>query len=619
MSATRVLVAEKIGDSGIDLLREHFDVDLGVGWDREELARADRRLRGHPDPLGDQARRRAARPRPTRLRAVGRAGVGVDNVDVAAATKRGIVVANAPESNVITAAEHTMALLLALARNVPQAHASLTGGAWERSKFSGVELYEKTLGILGFGRIGQLVAQRARGFGMRVVAFDPYVGAERYRELGVEQAESPDDVYAAADFLTLHLPKTPGDRGLAQRRGARQVQGRRAGAQRRPRSAGRRRGPEGGARLRQGRRRGARRVPLRAGHRAPAVRVSERDRHPAPGRLDRRGDRPRRLPGRRAGRRGARPAASSPARSTSRRSPPRTWRCSGPFVPLCRVARPDRDRARGRRGRLGRPDPDRVPRPPRRARHPAARRSRCCSARSPATPRRRSTRSTRRRSPRSAGSASSRPSTPTARDYTDLVRVEVTAGEQRGPRRRHADRPPQPPAPARGVGPALRRPARGAHHAVPLPRPARDDRPGRAPRSAQHGVNIVSAAVGRLPDERRPARAAWRRWRSRPSAPVPRRGRRDRLQRRVRGRADGRAVGARTLGHEPSRRHPRPACYAVRRDGTPPRPSTSSPPPLGGNSAPAAARSREPAPRRSQVRDQRKERHDTSLTTPTEY
>ena len=93
----------------------------------------------------------------------------------------------------ITAAEHTMALLLALARNVPQAHASLTGGKWERSKFSGVELYEKTLGILGFGRIGQLVAQRARGFGMRVVAYDPYVGAERYRELGVEQAESPDD------------------------------------------------------------------------------------------------------------------------------------------------------------------------------------------------------------------------------------------------------------------------------------------------------------------------------------------------------------------------------------------------------------------------------------------
>ncbi len=143
--------------------------------------------------------------------------MGVDNVDVPAATKRGIVVANAPQSNVITAAEHTMALLLALARNIPQAHASLTGGAWERSKFSGVELHEKTLGILGFGRIGQLVAQRARGFGMRVIAFDPYVATERYRELGVEKAASSDELYAAADFLTLHLPKTPGHRGLARR------------------------------------------------------------------------------------------------------------------------------------------------------------------------------------------------------------------------------------------------------------------------------------------------------------------------------------------------------------------------------------------------------------------
>ena len=135
--------------------------------------------------------------------------MGVDNVDVEAATKRGVVVANAPQSNVITAAEHTIAMLLALARNVPQAHASLTGGAWERSQYSGVELKEKTLGILGFGRIGQLVAQRALGFGMRVLAFDAYVAEERFRELGVERAETSDDLYARRDFLTLHLPKTP--------------------------------------------------------------------------------------------------------------------------------------------------------------------------------------------------------------------------------------------------------------------------------------------------------------------------------------------------------------------------------------------------------------------------
>jgi D-3-phosphoglycerate dehydrogenase len=204
----RVLVAEKIGDSGIELLQRHFDVDLGVGWSREELSERigdyDAILIRSATKLDSELLGRAGR-----LRAVGRAGVGVDNVDVPTATQRGIVVANAPQSNVITAAEHTMALLLALARNIPQAYASLTGGAWDRSKFSGVEVQEKTLGILGFGRIGQLVAQRARGFGMRLIAYDPYVSADRYRELGVEKAESSDEVYAAADFLTLHLPNTP--------------------------------------------------------------------------------------------------------------------------------------------------------------------------------------------------------------------------------------------------------------------------------------------------------------------------------------------------------------------------------------------------------------------------
>jgi D-3-phosphoglycerate dehydrogenase / 2-oxoglutarate reductase len=205
---SRVLVAEKIGESGIDLLREHFDVDVGVGWSRDEL---EERIGKYDGVLIRSATKLDAGliARAGRLRAVGRAGVGVDNVDVEAATKRGIIVANAPQSNVITAAEHTMAMLLALARNVPQAHASLTSGKWERSKFSGVELYEKTLGILGFGRIGQLVAERARSFGMRLIAYDPYVGAERYERLGVEKADSSDDLYAAADFITLHLPNTP--------------------------------------------------------------------------------------------------------------------------------------------------------------------------------------------------------------------------------------------------------------------------------------------------------------------------------------------------------------------------------------------------------------------------
>ncbi|HEY1591948.1 MAG TPA: phosphoglycerate dehydrogenase [Solirubrobacteraceae bacterium] len=209
---TRVLVAENIGASGTELLKGRFDVEVANGWSAEQLAD---RIGEFDGILIRSATKMNAGliDRAERLKVIGRAGVGVDNVDVAAATKHGIVVANAPQSNVVTAAEHTMALLLALARNIPQAHASLTGGAWERSKFSGIELYEKVLGIVGFGRIGQLVAQRARGFGMRVIAYDPYVSAERYRELGAEKADSPDDVYAAADFLTLHLPNTPDTKG----------------------------------------------------------------------------------------------------------------------------------------------------------------------------------------------------------------------------------------------------------------------------------------------------------------------------------------------------------------------------------------------------------------------
>jgi D-3-phosphoglycerate dehydrogenase len=207
MSRQRVLVAEKVGASGIDLLEEHFDVELGFDWDREQVKQ---RLPEFDGILIRSATKLDAEllEAGTNLKAIGRAGVGVDNVDVPEASKRGIVVANAPLSNVVTAAEHTMALLLALARNVPQANQSLREGRWDRSKYSGVELYEKTLGILGFGRIGQLVAERARGFGMNVIAYDPVVSDERYKELGVERAAQPDDVYAVADFLSLHLPKT---------------------------------------------------------------------------------------------------------------------------------------------------------------------------------------------------------------------------------------------------------------------------------------------------------------------------------------------------------------------------------------------------------------------------
>ena len=209
----RVLVREPIAEAGIELLRERFDVDVdGNGELGERIGDYDAIVIRSATKLTAELIERA-----DRLKVIGRAGVGVDNVDVEAATRRGIVVANAPESTVTSAAEHTIGLLVALARNIPQAHAALKQGRWERSAWGGVELEGKTLGVLGFGRIGQQVARRALGLGMRVVAYDPFVAKERFRELGVERVESADDVLAVAEFLTLHLPLTPETRGFLGR------------------------------------------------------------------------------------------------------------------------------------------------------------------------------------------------------------------------------------------------------------------------------------------------------------------------------------------------------------------------------------------------------------------
>src|SRR5919107_6136857 len=152
----------------------------------------------------------------TRLRVIGRAGVGVDNIDVAAATQRGIVVMNAPDGNTITTAEHTLALLVALARRVPQANDSLRAGRWERKRFIGVELQGKTLGVVGLGRIGRTVASRARAFGMNIIAFDPFVAPDQARDLELELAPL-DEVFARADFLTVHTPLTAETHGLINR------------------------------------------------------------------------------------------------------------------------------------------------------------------------------------------------------------------------------------------------------------------------------------------------------------------------------------------------------------------------------------------------------------------
>jgi D-3-phosphoglycerate dehydrogenase len=210
MTRPRVLVREPIAPAGIELLRESFDVDADPDGDLASII-------GDYDALIVRSATKVTREliaRGTSLKVIGRAGVGVDNVDIEAATQRGVLVVNAPQSTIVSAAEHTIGLLLALARSIPQAHATLSAGRWERSRFGGIELAEKTLGIVGFGRIGQQVARRARGLGMHVVAFDPFVAPDRMRDLGAEHAADLEQVLAAADFLTLHTALTPESSGL---------------------------------------------------------------------------------------------------------------------------------------------------------------------------------------------------------------------------------------------------------------------------------------------------------------------------------------------------------------------------------------------------------------------
>src|SRR5829696_7959934 len=209
----RILVTEEIADGGLDRLRAAgHEVDIQSGLSAEQLIEAivgaHALIIRSATTVTDEVLAAGSD-----LMVVGRAGIGLDNVDVDAATARGVMVVNAPQSNILSAAEHTMALLLAQARNVPQAHAALKAGRWERTRWEGVELADKTLAIVGLGRIGKLVAQRALAFGMRLVAFDPYVSADRARQMGVELL-SLDDVVAQADFLTVHLPKTPDTVGL---------------------------------------------------------------------------------------------------------------------------------------------------------------------------------------------------------------------------------------------------------------------------------------------------------------------------------------------------------------------------------------------------------------------
>ena len=213
----RVLVTERIAPRGVEALRAAgFEVDEQLDLSPSELADA---VRGAAAIIVRSATRVTADVLDAAddLVVVGRAGIGLDNVDVAAATRRGVMVVNAPQSNVLSAAEHTIALLLAQARNIPQADRDLRAGNWNRSRWEGIELHDKTLGVVGLGRVGVLVAQRAHSFGMQIAAYDPYVSAERARQLGVQLVPTLEELVATVDFLTVHLPKTPETTGLIGR------------------------------------------------------------------------------------------------------------------------------------------------------------------------------------------------------------------------------------------------------------------------------------------------------------------------------------------------------------------------------------------------------------------
>jgi D-3-phosphoglycerate dehydrogenase len=210
MNVPKVLVADPISERGVAELAAGGALEVTVKTGLKEEALLE--IIGEYSALVVRSQTKATArllAAADKLKAIGRAGVGVDNVDVEAATKRGIIVMNTPGGNTISTAEHAFSLLMSLARKIPQAQASMKAGKWDRKSFEGIELYDKTLAILGMGRIGTEVARRAMAFGMRVLAYDPYLSATRARTLQVELVEAIDDILPRADFITLHMPSTP--------------------------------------------------------------------------------------------------------------------------------------------------------------------------------------------------------------------------------------------------------------------------------------------------------------------------------------------------------------------------------------------------------------------------
>src|SRR5687768_15054078 len=211
--AARVLVSDDLSDEGIKILRAAgLETDVNVGLSKDELER----IIGDYDGLAVRSATKVTEKviaAAHRLKVVGRAGIGVDNIDVRAATARGVIVMNTPFGNSITTAEHAISLMMALARQIPEADRSTQAGKWEKSKFMGVELFSKTLGVIGCGNIGSIVAERAIGLKMKVVAYDPFLSEERAMELGVTKVEL-DQLLQRADFITLHTPLTEKTRNI---------------------------------------------------------------------------------------------------------------------------------------------------------------------------------------------------------------------------------------------------------------------------------------------------------------------------------------------------------------------------------------------------------------------
>ncbi len=208
----QVLVSDSLSEEGILKLKEQFTVDVSTGLSEDELVKKIKEFDALVIRSGTRVTRRVIEAA-DRLMIIGRAGVGVDNIDIEAATEKGIIVVNAPEGNMLSAAEHTVAMMLSMSRNIPQAHMSLKAKKWERKHFMGVEVNGKTLGVVGLGRIGAEVAKRAQGLEMNVLAYDPFITEDRALELGVELT-SVDEISKRADFITVHTPLTKETRNI---------------------------------------------------------------------------------------------------------------------------------------------------------------------------------------------------------------------------------------------------------------------------------------------------------------------------------------------------------------------------------------------------------------------